>query len=47
MKIAVLSGKGGTGKTFLSVNLACTEGDYGQLNELTEFHGGFHGRGVK
>ena len=23
MKIAVLSGKGGTGKTFLSVNLAC------------------------
>lgn len=27
MKIAVLSGKGGTGKTFLSVNLACTEGN--------------------
>lgn len=24
MKIAVLSGKGGTGKTFVSVNLACT-----------------------
>ena len=23
MKIAVLSGKGGTGKTFVSVNLAC------------------------
>lgn len=27
MKIAVLSGKGGTGKTFVSVNLACTEGN--------------------
>ena len=23
MRIAVLSGKGGTGKTFVSVNLAC------------------------
>ena len=23
MQIAVLSGKGGTGKTFISVNLAC------------------------
>ena len=26
MKIAVLSGKGGTGKTFVSVNLACAAG---------------------
>jgi MinD superfamily P-loop ATPase len=26
MRIAVLSGKGGTGKTFVSVNLACTAG---------------------
>jgi len=27
MKIAVLSGKGGTGKTFISVNLACVAGE--------------------
>ena len=55
MNIAVLSGKGGTGKTFVSCNLAsaigksayidCDVEDFyaGRLEELTHFHGGFQG----